>query len=204
MPSLKLFSGDDKQLYKSAQDLTVFGLPELSKDDQLAVELTLMARTTDDAEPWEIVDPGSYALKIGIFIGSGCTQLAFQNAFTDDTVNQKKTGILSLADAAMTTALSTSEKITPIFEIQVEDANGPRTVYRKAVTITKHCITAASVTVPPTETAMTMSTAIALFVPRDGSFPSTPCDQIIMLSRPSGLTKVLWINDEGVLQVENA
>ncbi len=202
MSTLRLFNGDNRQLYKSAQVLDVFGLPDLSDDDILSLEYTYMRRTSSLDTPWEIVAPGGYSLKIGIF-SSTDIQLAYQNSFTDDAAEGKKLGVLSLSDAAMTTALGNSESIKPWLEIRIDDADGPRTVYRRQIFVTKHSITNAAVTIPPTETGATESWAKALFVPRDGTNAANPCDQIIMLSRPSGLTKILTITDDGEWQVTN-
>ena len=152
----------------------------------------------------ELVAPGSYSLAIGLFIASDRSQLAYQNTFVDDTGASKKTGTLALDTAAITTALQTSTQLRCVFEVRIVDATGASYPYRnKNVLLISPFITTGTLTVPPGETGATESWSKALFVPKDGSNAATPCDQIILKSRPSGLTKVLWIDDDGTVNVTN-
>lgn len=201
---LKLFNGDDQAIHISASTVDIANLPDFTAGEIIDLEYTLMTRTDSDAEPWELVAPGSYALSIGLFAAVARTQLAFQNVFVDDTGASKKTGTLALDTAAITTALTSVDTLRCVFEVRTVDATGADYPYRnKSVSLIKPFITSGTLTVPPSETGATESWAKALFVPKDGSNPATPCDQIIIKSRPSGLTKVLWWDDDGNAQVEN-
>jgi anti-sigma28 factor (negative regulator of flagellin synthesis) len=143
-------------------------------------------------------------LQIGLFNATTRTQLAYQNTFDDDTGASKKTGTLALNTAAINTALTNADQLRCVFEVRTEDGTGPDYPYRnKSVQLIRAYITSGTLTVPPGETAATESWSKALFVPKDGSNSATPCDQIIIKSRPSGLTKVLWWDDDGVAHVEN-
>ena len=199
--NLNIFNGDDHQIYRSASSLDTDGIPDLTAGEILDISYTLMTRTDSDSAPWEIVPSGSYSLKIGLFAAVARTQLAFQNTFSDvDGI--KKTGTLSLQDGILTTTLSTLPSLRCVFEIRIEDATGPDYPYRnKTVSLINPFITTGTLTIPPSEVAATQSWAKALFVPRDGTNVAVPCDQIILKSRPSGLTKILWIDDDGVIQV---
>ncbi len=200
---LKLFVGDDHAIYKSASTLDTEGIPDFTAGEIVDLEVSLMTRTDVDAAPWALVDPSGFSLQIGLFAATARTQLAYQNSFTDIPASSKKTGTLSLDTAAITTALTGGVvSLRCVLEIRTVDATGADYPYRnKSVSLINPFITGGTLTVPPTETAATETWAKALFVPRDGSNPAVPCDQIIMKSRPSGLTKILWINDDGVLQV---
>ena len=205
---LKLYNGDDHQIYISPTLLDVANLPDFTGGEIIDVEYSLMTRTAVDAAPWALVNPASYSLSIGLFAAAARTQLAFQNSFADDTGASKKTGTLAFDTAAITTALSTltgaAASLRCVFEVQIVDATGTDYPYRsKNVSLIKPFIVPGTLTVPPLETALTTSTGVALFVPKDGSNPATPCDQIIIKSRPSGLTKVLWWDDDGNARVEN-
>src|SRR5881394_2238946 len=203
---LPIFNGDDQQIYITPTGLDAADIPDVTGGEIVDIEYTLMTRTDNDAAPWALVDPTSYSLAIGLFAATDRTQLAYQNSFSDDVDTSKKTGSLALDTAAITTALSSltgaSAGIRCVFEIRTVDGTGTDYPYRnKSVTLIKPFITSGTLTVPSTETAATESWAKALFVPKDGSNSATPCDQIIWKSRPSGLTKVLWIDDDGVVQV---
>jgi hypothetical protein len=199
---LKLFIGDDFKIYASNTGVQLEPFPVLTGSEMIDIELELMTRTEDTNAPWTLVSPGSYSLSVGLFALTDRTQLAFQNTFSDD--GDKKVGQLDLNTAAVSTALTSETSIKCVFEVRTVDATGPDYPYRNTnVTLVKPFITSGTLTVPPTETALTTSTAIALFVPKDGSNPATPCDQIIIKSRPSGLTKVLYWDDDGVAHVEN-
>lgn len=201
--TLKLFNGDDFKIYASASGLQQDQLPQFTGGEVISIEYTLMSRLLDDPSvPWEIVDPSSYALSVGLFTYTGRTQLAFQNTFSDDV--SKKVGTFAINTAAVTTALTGKTEIQCVFEVRVVDAIGPDYPYRNTnVTLVNPFITDGTLTVPPTESALTVSTGVALFVPKDGSNPATPCDQIIIKSRPSGLVKVLYWDDDGNAHVEN-
>ncbi len=199
--TLKLFNGD-QQLFKSASTLDTEGIPDLTAGEILDLEYTFMLRTDNDAAPWSLVEPSGYSLQIGLFAASTRTQLAYQNSFVDVPASSKKTGTLALDTGAITTALTGIASLRCVLEIRTVDATGADYPYRnKAVSLINPFITSGTLTVPPTETAATETWAKALFVPRDGSNVAVPCDQIILLSRPSGLTKILTISDDGVLQV---
>ncbi len=201
---LQLFNGDDFQLHISSTTLSVANLPDLTAGEIIDIEFTLMTRTANDLAPWALVAPGSYSLQIGLFIASDRTQLASQNTFVDDTGASKKTGTLALDTAAIYSAIYTATQLRCVFEVRIVDAAGASYPYRnKNVLLIKPFLTTATLTVPPGETALTTSTGVALFVPKDGSNAATPCDQIILKSRPSGLTKVLWIDDDGTVNVTN-
>ncbi len=196
---LKLFNGDDFKLYHSASAVQIEQLPGFTGSEMVDIEYTLMASTDDVSAPWSIVDPSGYALSVGLF-AEDRTQLAFQNTFTDSV--SKKVGQLDLNTVAISTALTGKTSIKCTLEIRTVDATGPDYPYRNTnATLVRPFITSGTLTVPPTETALTSSTAVALFVPKDGTNPATPCDQIIIKTRPSGLTAVLWWDDDGVPHV---
>ena len=198
---LKLFNGDDFKIYSSATALQQEQLPTFTGSEILPVEYTLMTRTEDPNTPWSIVEPSGYSLSIGLFNFTDRTQLAFQNTFSDS--GSKKTGVFYLNTSPISTALTSASSVKCIFEVRIVDATGPQYPYRNTANLVKPYIDGGALVVPPTETALSVSTGIALFVPKDGSNSATPCDQIILKSRPSGLTKVLWIDDDGVVQVTN-
>src|SRR5438046_5523968 len=199
---LKLFNGDDFQLHIDPTTISVANLPDLTAGEQVDIEFTLMTRTADDLAPWTLVSPGSYSLQIGLFVASDRSQLAYQNTFADDTGASKKTGTLALDTAAIYSAIYSVAQVRCVLEVRIEDATGASYPYRnKNVVLLKPFITPGTLTVPPSEAGATESWSKALFVPKDGSNAATPCDQIILKSRPSGLTKVLWIDDDGIVQV---
>lgn len=201
---LKLFNGDDQALHISASTLDLANLPDFTAGEIVDLEYTLMTRTDSDLEPWTLVAPGSYSLGIGLFSATDRTQLAYQNSFSDDTGASKKTGTLALDTAAITTALTSVATLRCVFEVRIVDATGADYPYRnKNVTLIKPYITSGTLTVPAGETALTTSTGVALFVPKDGSNSATPCDQIIIKSRPSGLPIVLWWDDDGNAHTEH-
>ncbi len=206
---LKIFNGDDQQIYIGPTVLDASDIPDLTGGEIVDIEYTLMTRTEDDAAPWALVDPGGYSLQIGLFAASDRTQLAYQNTWSDDAGASKKTGQLALDTTAVTTALQSltgvSAGIRCVFEVRTVDVTGANYPYRnKSVTLIKPFITNGTLTVPATETALTMSTGVALFVPKDGSNAATPCDQFILKTRPSGLSAVVWIADDGTINVDIA
>src|SRR5438094_1705986 len=175
---LKLFNGDDFKLYSSATAIQQEQLPVFTGSEILPVEYTLMTRTEDPAAPWSIVAPSGYSLAIGLFSSVDRSQLAFQNTFSDS--GSKKVGTFGLDTAAIDDALESVSTLKCVFEVRIIDATGPEFPYRNSnAQLVKPFIGGGTLTVPPTETALSTSTGVSLFMPKDGSNPATPNDQFI-------------------------
>lgn len=162
MGLLKLFNvAQDRNLVVAAnQTEELQTLSFLASGDQQTIEFTLLERGDGDIylTPWTKIDVGSYTLAIGLFLTSDGTQLAYQNSWTSDAVNNKYTGALALDTAAITTALTSVDEVACVLEIQTTDTAGCTvTTLKKAITLKKELITAGTLTVPPSETAATQN-----------------------------------------------
>lgn len=162
MGLLKLYNvAQDKKLVVAAnQTEELQTLSFLSSGDQQTIEFTLLEHGDGDIylNPWSKISVGSYTLAIGLFITADETQLAYQNDWDSDAVNNKYTGVLALDTEAITTALTSVDSVACTLEIQVTDTAGCTvTTLKKAVTLKKELITAGTLTVPPSETAATQN-----------------------------------------------
>jgi len=164
---LKLFcDGRGKQLYGALSSSSPFALPNLIQGSQ-TIEFTLMESDPVglfEGAPWSTVSPQTFQLKIGLYLVTGATQLAYQNSWVDDTNTEKKTGVLGLNTAAIISALTTATSHACIFEISIIDATGAEEVVYQTTTTLKKAYGIASLTVPADETVATQNWTRATFV----------------------------------------
>lgn len=162
MAILKLFSLVAAQrLVTSRAPLSDIVLPTFTEGDNLTIEFQALSFVAGSQT--EILSVAGYTLKIGIFSSAG-TQLAYQNMWTADPVNDVYSGVLNLNDAALTAALSgktVGQTIDAYLSIQYVDGLGnvitalPANSRQAAIKIAKAAITPGAVTVAPGEVAAT-------------------------------------------------
>lgn len=194
-------SADDELLYQSHRSLEKAPIQELKSGDRATVEFVLMQRNIDGGfrSPWARVLAASYSLRIGLFLDSDRTQLAYQNTFTSQD-EFTKAGTLALDTAAAEAAVvATPFQAACSLEIEVTDASGnDRTVYREALTLKKWLISGGA-SQQPGERYVTFNEAKALYVPRNGTDPNNPCDHFFMKSQTTGAKFIVYIDDQGRL-----
>jgi hypothetical protein len=184
---LRLFnSSDEKTLWQSYLSLVPVNTLELSSDNRLPIDFTLMKRGFTNAEiPWERVLASSYSLAIGLYRNDTRAELSFNDIWTplDEWTKQ---GTLLLDTAAINALLtgSTYEAATTL-EIQVTDsATGNKyTSYRNTgVTLRKPLISSGSVSPAPGQVFATQEFVRQTSVPRDGTNLNNPCKEFFMLT----------------------
>jgi hypothetical protein len=201
---LRIFnSADDEKLFTSylpGPDFSVKTVGELKSGDRLTIEYTLIQRGFNFRIPWARVAAGTYSLRIGLFLDSDRSQLAYQNVWAEQDA-WTKTGTLALDTAAAVAAVtSTPFQAATTFEIEITDANGnDRTVYREAMTLKKGLIDAAAVSPAVGEIAATLSDLRQMCVPRNGADPLNPCNNVIMKSVESGRAVMIVPHDDGTV-----
>lgn len=144
---------------------------QLSSGDRLDIEYTLLRRSIEGGitEPWERVLSADYSLRIGLFLNSDRSQLAYQTSWTKPSAFITA-GVLALDTAAINTALATATEVACTLEIEIQDVNGyDHTVYRNTdITLKKALIASANVSEQPGQTAATQEWVKATMMPRDG------------------------------------
>lgn len=171
-----------------------FALPDFVSGGTIHIEYQALV---GNGAPYEIQPVSTYSgPEIGIF-SSAAVQLAFQNSFTADGVNNIYSGDLSTNDANFTTAVSAltpaSDPVVGYFTIRTTDSDGrPVNLPPQEVNLWKALITPGAVTTPPGDVTATQAWALNTFVPKDGD--GVP--QIIR-SRDSLLPFVFYLDDLG-------
>jgi hypothetical protein len=203
---LKLFNVlENKSLVTHAQSRDTYFLPDFFDVESPTVQYTRLERNAsgDSKIPYTIVVPGAYQVKMGLFLASASTQLAFQDTFLDDSGTSSKIAQLTYDSVAIATALTGVSSVACYFEIQIIESNGDKLVsFRSNATLRKALITSAAVTVPIGEVGASQGWAKSVFVPRDGSDPLNPCDGFIILSRPSAIPILVYFDDNGQIHIE--
>ncbi len=152
------FAHHERSLVTGLRSNSPYIIESLKQGDVVNYAITLFSRTQSypSPNPFSIIDPAEFSLKIGLYKVSDSSQLAFQNAFADDVPNGRKTGKLALDTAAINTALAAVATLAVRLEIQMENLSAEAlTVFSRETTLYKDFITTASITVPPGETAAT-------------------------------------------------
>lgn len=149
--------------------------------------------------PYEVVELASYAsLKMGIYKSDG-TQLAFQNSFTQNALDNTLIGELSLNGSDLLNAVATltpDTSLTVYFTIEVTDGSGrPIHLPPVPVSLSKNLITSTATADPSVDTVATQEWARNAFIPREGD--GTP--QIVK-SRDGSTTWLIWRDNDGVEQ----
>lgn len=179
-------NADDQILVRSQSNPGAYTVPTLFQGDTVPLEFQLLYRSDVTATTLVNVPSTGYSLQV-ILVSTSGTTLAYQNTFTDDSSYALKIGSISLNTAAIDSAItaSTSGQITAYLQIKVTYTDGTtRTVYfQPTVTIQKTYLTAATTTVPPSETAATESWVRGTFFPK---------------SATSGGDVKIWRGDDGL------
>jgi hypothetical protein len=206
MSQLRLFNLlDNKSLVIHEQSRDAYNLPAFYDVESPTVQYTLLQRNAsgDSKIPNTIIVPGAYSVKMGLYLASNFTQLAFQDTFLDDSGTSSKIAQLTYDSAAITTALTGVRTAACLFEIHITESNGNKIVsLMVAATLNKALITSAAVTVPAGEIGASQGWATSVFVPKDGSNPLNPCDGFIIQSRPSGIPILVYFDDAGQIHHE--
>jgi hypothetical protein len=202
---LRLFiSADDEKLFTThVADYEDKYIRELKAGDRLTIEAVLMQRNlTGGARrtPWSRVLAGSYSLRLGLFLDSDRSQLAYQNGFPNQDAWTKSDTLALDTAAAVAAVTATPFQAACTFEAEITDSNGnDRTVYRESVTLKKGLIDAAAVSPPVGEIAATVAMLRQMAVPKDGSDPLNPNNNIVMKSIGAGRKMMLVVNDDGTV-----
>ena len=204
MGLLRIFnSSDDEKLFTGfapSPDLSDKKILELKAGDRLTIEYVLMQRGFAFRIPWARVAAGTYSLRIGLFLDSDRSQLAYQNVWAEQDA-WTKTGTLALDTVAALAAVNAAPyQAACTFEIEITDANGnDRTVYREAITLKKGLIDAGATSAPVGEIAATLSDLRQMCVPRNGADPLNPCNGHVMKSVESGRAMMIVTHDDGTV-----
>lgn len=185
MSMLRLFNAiEDRILVRDYLTTEKYPLNELSSGDRLDIEYTLLKRSIEGGitEPWERLLSASYSLRIGLFLNSDRSQLAYQTSWTKPS-SFITAGVFALDTTEINTALATATELVCTLEIEIQDANGyDHTVYRNtAVTLKKALIASANVSAQPGQTQATQEWAKNIFMPRNGT-GVTPMKEFFMLA----------------------
>lgn len=174
-------------------------LSDFFQGESPSVQYTRLERNPGSYKiPWSLINPGDYQLKMGLFLTSDGTRLAFQDAFTDDAPSSSKLGLLTYDSDAIADALGDLTRIDCTFEIQLTDAGGQKIKgYQRAATLRKEFLTDATLSVPLEEVAASQAWTRAICFPKDGTDPANPCDGFLIKSRPSGNPFLITWDDEG-------
>lgn len=190
MGSLRLFAVlEDKKLVRNPYSDSGYAITELTSGDQLDIQFTLLKRNAGTdylSTPFEQVAASAYSLRVGVFLTSDRTQLAYQTSFTVVADNAyAREGILALDTAAIGTALTSVNLATVTLEIEATIGSRDHTVFRKTdVSLVKALVPSGTASEQPGQTAATQEWVKGLFVPRDGTgTPSSgiPCDHLLLM-----------------------
>lgn len=135
---------------------------------------------------------GGYSLKVGLYTAAG-SELAFQNAWTDDTQNNTKTGALIQNSANVTAALGSSLEVDCYLEAEIstDGATYETVLPATPAKLKKQFITVLAVTVPPNETPLTVEAG-------DGRYPkAVDCLGIWFLNPTTGQRALFGLQDNG-------
>ena len=189
---------NDKTLVKSAKDATTVELPLFIAGDKIPISYTLLEEQQDDIDnPFKIIDPGSYSLKIGIFNPDDGSVLAYQNSFVNNNDKQSKESYLDLATQQISDFLGVAQNKSVIFEIEVTDSNGNiTTAYQNTIKLYKDYIKQNMVSVPPGEQAATITWSLGTFVKLNPSV-----FQPLTFVSPNGIKFTMFIDDDGSLKI---
>jgi len=187
-----------KTLVKSAKDATAVELPRFIAGDKIPISYTLLEEQQDDIDnPFKIITPNNYSLKIGIFNPDDGATLAYQNSFIDNAIKQCKESYLNLATQQISDFLGSAQNKSVIFEIEVTDSNGNiTTAYQNTVKLYKDYIKQNMVSVPPGEQAATVTWALGTFV----KLNPTVFQPLTFIS-PNGNKFTMFIDDDGSLKI---
>lgn len=200
MALLKLFLVPSQNKLLAGRDTRQAGLlPAFVQGDKMTVELMLLSPVISGlpTEMWEVLSTASYAIQIGLYT-SGGTQLAYQNTFTADGIQNIYSGVLNLSTAAIDTALSAATvgvPITAYLEVKLTDGNGNTVTGLQAtpVYLYKTLITGAALVIPPADVGATQSWSLATFVRND-----EPAGSVRIRRSASGAAFLDYIDDNGV------
>ena len=191
-PSNRLVSGPSST--------PLFNLPDFVSGGIIAIEYQALS---GNGMPYEIVPIAQYAApQIGIFSAGG-TQLAYQNSFVADGLTNVYTGVLSLQDAAFTSAVSAATPTAPVeayFVIQVTDSAGqPVQLPPQSVNLYKALITTAATAVTPPDVAATQAWVLTTAVKREADDGAPR----IVKSLDGSKSFLKWYDNDGVEQTQN-
>lgn len=131
------------------------------------------------AQQVSVPNPVGWAVQMAIGAVAGPTVATSATATGPDSEDYFTFTVL-LNVAGVLTALGSGSEVALVLEFQITSVSGEPEKYQTAIKIKKGLITTTLVDPVPPETAMGSSEARALFVPRDGSNTSYPCDSFIM------------------------
>ncbi len=138
--------------------------------------------TRTSAQQVTVADPTGWAV-----------QMAIGDAAATPTVDTSATGTgptdgwilftLQLNVAAVATALGTADQVQRDLEFQITPVASEPEKYQTKINLRSRLITTTLVDPTPPAVAISSAEALALFVPRDGSNSSYPCDSFIMVDK---------------------
>ena len=187
-----------KTLVKSAKDATAVELPRFIAGDKIPISYTLLEEQQDNIDnPFKIITPDSYTLKIGMFNPDDGSTLALQNSFDNNTTKQSKESYLDLATQQISDFLGNAQSKSVIFEIEITDSNGNiTTAYQNTVKLYKDYIKQNMISVPAGEQAATITWALGTFV----KLNPTVFQPLTFVS-PNGNKFAMYIDDDGTLKI---
>lgn len=200
MGSLRLFAVlEDKKLVRNPYSDSGYTIAELTSGDRLDIQFTLLKRNAGTDHlivPFEEVAASAYSLRVGVFLTSDGTQLAYQTSFTVVADNAyAREGVLALDTAAIATALTgATSSVVVTLEIEATIGANDHTVFRRTDVVLKEAlIPSGTSSEQPGQTTATQEWVNAQMVPRDGT-GSNPCNHILMKG-DDGLPYVLTIRN---------
>lgn len=185
------------RLVRSSKDSGYVNFPSPFHEDNLRLvihPLEFDPSRTPNLGPFAEIDPSGMALTVSIF-KSDATLLASQGSWA--VSGNTLVGTLNCNTAAMQTAFASSSttSIPALIEFEFSDADGKVTV-QQAITISREYITSGTPAPIPSETYLTESASLSLFVAKAGA-----AGEGFTLTSPDG-TKTIYCycDNDGVLR----
>jgi hypothetical protein len=139
-------------------------------------------------------DVAGFQLQLGLYRLSDGLQLAYQSVWTDDVANNNKRGELVQNSANVTTALGSDTGVDCYLEAKILPSGATKyeTVLSQVkARLNKQLIPLVEVTVPPTQTALSVELA-------DGRYPkAVDCLGIVFYNPTTGERKLFCLQDDG-------
>lgn len=147
---------------QGVNDATPFNLPKIHQEDSLPIEFRLLKRLAPISSdpPFEVINLTGYALKISVGIAGNV--YASQSTWTLDATATVLSGAVDLASVASGVADGTKL----LFEARVTDPDGNNYRGIQETVWCKSVATSGAVVSPPVEVGITVTQAVAMFLPK--------------------------------------